>query len=49
MNSDNKLDDDLDGIQENDRLLENRGKNENNEQPDIPFCGCLSVRFYQPV
>ena len=21
---------------------------ENSEPPDIPFCGCLSVRYYQP-
>jgi len=41
-----KTDDDGEMTNESAGLLES-GLNTQNE-PDIPFCGCLSVRYYQP-
>ena len=40
-------DDNLDEMTVNVKLLDDSKKN-TVEIPDIPFCGCLSVRFYQP-
>lgn len=38
-------DDDVESMSANSNLLKKR---EALEIPDIPFCGCLSVRYYQP-
>jgi hypothetical protein len=40
------MDDDMDNM-EGANLLPNA--NSNKTEPDIPFCGCISVRYYQPV
>eukprot|EP01041_Mallomonas_annulata_P001499 gene1499-2892_t len=42
-----KVDDDAENMMsESATLLE--GGRTGNEQPEIPFCGCLSIRYYQP-
>jgi hypothetical protein len=40
------MDDDMDNM-EAANLLPNA--NANKQEQDIPFCGCMSVRYYQPV
>lgn len=43
-NYDRKELDELDNSQGSSLL----GNDNNREQPEIPFCGCLSIRYYQP-
>jgi len=45
MIQNDKIDDDIES--DTTGLLEN--KSAAPEQPEIPFCGWLSVKFYQPV
>jgi hypothetical protein len=41
-------DEDIESMSPSSSLLANSSKKDGLDIPDIPFCGCLSVRFYQP-
>lgn len=49
MMSDAEKDEELDAMtSSSSSLLGNQRENQANDAVDIPFCGCLSIKFYQP-
>lgn len=49
MNDNNSYDkDDLESLDQNSQISTNNLLGKKKDKVDIPFCGCLSIQYYQP-